>query len=259
MTVRGAEATETRSRSASPSTATAVTRESATAGPAQLAIPWPGEKVALTKARAEMVKFQMAARGIKDAEVLRAMGTVPRHLFVPEQHLDAAYADHPLPIGFGQTISQPYVVALMTELLQLEGHERVLEIGTGSGYQAAVLAELLPKVYTVEIIPELAAQAQARLSALGYDNAHVLAADGYFGWVEFAPFDAIIVTAAPDQLPPPLVEQLAASGRLVIPIGPQGGLQVLWQFVNEDEGLTGYRILDVRFVPFTRVVKSAPE
>lgn len=259
MTARSRAVVSTPSQSPIPLTVTTLTSESITAAPAQFAIPWPDEKVALTDARAEMVEFQIAARGIQDSEVLRAMGTVPRHMFVPEQHFSAAYADHPLPIGYGQTISQPYIVALMTELLQLKGHERILEIGTGSGYQAAVLAELLPQVYTVEIIPELAAQAEARLSALGYDNAHVLAADGYYGWVEFAPFDAIIVTAAPDQLPPSLVQQLATKGRMVIPIGPQGGLHVLWQFVNEDEGLKGYRILDVRFVPFTRVVNSAPE
>ena len=223
-------------------------------------VPWPGEAQALTNARAEMVARQIARRGVQDSDVLRAMATVPRHEFVAAEYLAQAYADHPLSIGFGQTISQPYIVALMTELLALQGDERVLEIGAGSAYQAAILAQLLPQVYTIEIVPELAADAEARLARLGIDNIQVRADDGYFGWEAHAPYDAIIVTAAPDQLPPPLIEQLAPGGRLVIPIGPQGGAQVLWQFVKEADGeLTGYRILDVRFVPFTRTTDNAPK
>ena len=223
-------------------------------------VPWPGEAQALTNARADMVARQIARRGVQDPSVLRAMATVPRHEFVSAEYLEQAYADHPLSIGFGQTISQPYIVALMTELLALQGDERVLEIGAGSAYQAALLAQLLPQVYTIEIVPELAADAEARLARLGIDNVQVRADDGYFGWEAHAPYDAIIVTAAPDQLPPPLVEQLAPGGRLVIPIGPQGGAQVLWQFVKEADGeLTGYRILDVRFVPFTRTTENAPK
>ncbi len=222
--------------------------------------PWPGETQALTNARAEMVARQIARRGVQDPDVLRAMATVPRHEFVSTEYLAQAYADHPLPIRFGQTISQPYIVALMTELLALQGDERVLEIGAGSAYQAAVLAQLLPAVYTIEIVPELAADAEARLARLGIDNVQVRADDGFWGWEAHAPYDAIIVTAAPDQLPPALVEQLAPGGRLVIPIGPKGGAQVLWQFVKEADGeLTGYRILDVRFVPFTRTTDNAPK
>ncbi|MFQ5408928.1 MAG: protein-L-isoaspartate(D-aspartate) O-methyltransferase [Anaerolineales bacterium] len=252
-------ATESPVATASEPTPAATARAPEAGDEVSFHIPWPGEDEAFTNARANMVAHQIARRGVQDADVLRAMATVPRHEFTPDEYLAQAYADHPLPIGYGQTISQPYIVALMTELLALQGDERVLEIGTGSGYQAAVLAQLLPQVFTIEIVPELAERAAARLQRLGYDNVQVLSADGYFGWEEHAPFDAIIVTAAPDQLPPPLVAQLAPGGRLVIPIGPQGGAQVLWQFVKEDgDELTGYRILDVRFVPFTRATDSAP-
>jgi protein-L-isoaspartate(D-aspartate) O-methyltransferase len=196
-----------------------------------------------------MVAGQIEARGVSDPATLAAMRAVPRHAFVPADYLDQAYADHPLPIGFGQTISQPYIVALMTELLELKGGGRVLEIGTGSGYQAAVLAEILDEVYTVEIIPELAEAARARLDANGYSNAIARQGDGYFGWEEHAPYDAIIVTAAPDHLPQPLVGQLKEGGRLVIPIGPVGGYQVLWKFVKEGADVKAYRVLDVAFVP----------
>ncbi len=190
--------------------------------------------------------------GVQDPDVLRAMDSVPRHQFVPPDFLDQAYDDHALPIGYGQTISQPYIVAWMTELLELQPGEKVLEIGTGSGYQAAVLAELgFVDVYTIEIVPELAESAANRLQELGYTNVHVKQGDGYYGWPEQAPFDAIIVTAAPDHLPAPLVQQLAADGRLVIPIGPQGWVQSLWQFVNEEGELKGYNLGGVQFVPFT--------
>jgi protein-L-isoaspartate(D-aspartate) O-methyltransferase len=171
---------------------------------------------------------------------------------VPPDYVGQAYDDHPLPIGLGQTISQPYIVAWMTELLGLEPDYRVLEIGTGSGYQAAVLAEIVDEVYTIEIIPELADSARERLRMLGYVNIQVLRADGYWGWPEHAPFDAIIVTAAPDHVPQPLVQQLKPGGRLVIPIGPPGGYQSLWQFTLEESGLVGKEIAGVRFVPFVR-------
>ena len=180
--------------------------------------------------RDRLVERTIVDRGISDPAVLAAMRTVPRHLFVLDEYLDEAYADHPLPIGYGQTISQPYIVAWMTELLELQPDDRVLEIGTGSGYQAAVLAVIVDKVYTIEIIPELAGSAEERLARLGYANAVVKQGDGYFGWEEFAPYDAIIVTAAPDHLPQPLVGQLKEGGFIVIPIGPQGGFQSLWRF-----------------------------
>lgn len=202
--------------------------------------------------RLEMVEKTIVARGVKDANVLRALRTVPRHRFVPDQYLELAYADHPLPIGYGQTISQPYIVAWMTELLELQAGDRVLEIGTGSGYQAAVLAELgSMEVYSIEIVPALAESAAQRLKELGYVDVHVRQGDGYYGWAEAAPFDAIIVTAAPDHLPAPLVAQLAQDGRIVIPIGPPGGFQSLWRFVNEGGELVAYNLGGVAFVPFT--------
>jgi protein-L-isoaspartate(D-aspartate) O-methyltransferase len=210
------------------------------------------EELAYAEAREQMVLSQIERRGVSDPDVLRAMRAVPRHQFVPEQYLSAAYADHPLPIGYGQTISQPYIVAWMTELLELEPDYRVLEIGTGSGYQAAVLAEIVDEVYTVEIIRELAAPAEERLQALGYDNVHVLRADGYWGWEEHAPYDAIIVTAAPDHVPQPLIGQLKEGAHLVIPIGPAGGYQSLWQFFLVEGELAAREIGGVRFVPFTR-------
>ncbi len=203
-------------------------------------------------ARQAMVREQIELRGVGQASVLEAMRRVERHRFVPEEYLDQAYDDHPLPIGYGQTISQPYIVALMSESLGVEAGDRVLEIGTGSGYQAAVLAEMGVDVFTVEIVPELASQAAQRLEELGYDNVQVLAADGYFGWEEHAPYDAIIVTAAPDHLPQPLANQLAEGGRLVIPIGPVGMVQTLWQFEKASGELEATNLGDVRFVPFIR-------
>ncbi len=203
--------------------------------------------------RHRMVEDQIEARGVSDPLVLEAMRTVPRHRFVPDDLIDHAYADHPLPIGFGQTISQPYIVALMSEALGVRPGDRVLEIGTGSGYQAAVLAEMGAEVYTVEIIPELAEQATVRLRSLGYGDVATLNADGYFGWEEHAPFDVIIVTAAPDHLPQPLVPQLAPGGRLVIPIGPIGAIQTLWRFTADPSGdLLAEGLGAVTFVPFTR-------
>jgi protein-L-isoaspartate(D-aspartate) O-methyltransferase len=192
------------------------------------------------------------AQGVTDPDVLRAMQSLPRHAFVLPKYLDQAYANYALPIGYGQTISQPYVVAWMTEQLDLQPGEKVLEIGTGSGYQAAVLAELgSVEVYTIEIVPELAASAAERLQALGYSQVHCRQGDGYYGWEAYAPFDAIIVTAAPDHLPPPLAEQVVEGGRIVIPIGPPGWSQVLWKFVKKNGELTAYNLGLVGFVPFT--------
>ncbi len=202
--------------------------------------------------RLAMVQNDIQARGVSNMDVLTAMQTVPRDQLVPPEYKSMAYGDHPLPIGYGQTISQPYIVAWMTELLDLKQGEKVLEIGTGSGYQAAVLAELgYVDVYTIEIVPELEETAARRLSDLGYSRIHIKQADGYYGWPEFAPFDAIIVTAAPDHLPAPLASQLAAGGRLIIPIGPQGGFQTLWKFVKENGELKAYNQGSVSFVPLT--------
>jgi protein-L-isoaspartate(D-aspartate) O-methyltransferase len=203
--------------------------------------------------RERMVIETIERRGITDEDVLSAMRAVPRHLFVPEDEQDYAYGDHPLPIGYGQTISQPYIVALMTELLELKEGDEVLEIGTGSGYQAAILGEIPGiEVYTVEIIPELASGAQERLAGLGYTEIHCKEGDGYFGWPEYAPFDAIVVTAAPDHVPQPLVDQLATSGRLVVPVGPPGGYQTLWKFVKQPDGeLKAFNMGGVAFVPLT--------
>jgi protein-L-isoaspartate(D-aspartate) O-methyltransferase len=199
--------------------------------------------------REKMVESQIQARGVKDAKVLEAMRRVERHLFVPPQLRSQAYQDHPLPIGEGQTISQPYIVALMTELLELQGGERVLEIGTGSGYQAAILAEIAREVYTIEIIESLATSARKRLEELGYRNIQVRHGDGYKGWPEVAPFDAIIVTAAPDRIPPPLIDQLKEGGRMVIPVGV--GFQTLKKIVKREGKPIRRDILPVLFVPLT--------
>ncbi len=203
--------------------------------------------------RERMVIETIEKRGINDQDVLHAMRAVPRHLFVPENQKDFAYGDYPLPIGYGQTISQPYIVALMTELLKLKEGDKVLEIGTGSGYQAAILAEIPGlEVYTMEVIPELASSACQRLEELDYTNVHCRQGDGYFGWPEHGPFDAIIVTAAPDHVPQPLADQLAEGGRMVVPIGPPGGYQTLWKFVKQPDGeLKAYNMGGVAFVPFT--------
>ena len=201
--------------------------------------------------REEMVVRQIIGRGVTDPAVLAAMRVVPRHLFVPTELINLAYHDNPLPIGLGQTISQPYIVALMTEALKLEPGMRVLEIGTGSGYQAAVLAEMGMQVYTIEILPELAEHATETLTYLGYTDVHTLTGDGYFGWEENAPFDRIIVTAAPDHLPQPLARQLIEGGRLVIPIGPVGAFQTLWLFEKIDGELQATNLGGVSFVPLT--------
>jgi protein-L-isoaspartate(D-aspartate) O-methyltransferase len=204
----------------------------------------------LRHARDVMVADQIAARGIADPHVLAAMRAVPRHCFVQPELTTVAYDDRPLPIGFGQTISQPYIVAYMTQALQLAPAHRVLEIGTGSGYQAAVLAQIVKEVDTIEIVPELADRSRALLRELGYKNIHVVAGDGYAGLPEHAPFDRIIVTAAPDHVPKPLVEQLAIGGRMIIPVG--GWRQQLMVLTKTAKGITSKATLDVLFVPLTR-------
>jgi protein-L-isoaspartate(D-aspartate) O-methyltransferase len=205
------------------------------------------------RARQRMVDEQLRARDITDERVLAAMARVPRHLFVPEAVRDRAYDDRPLPIGYGQTISQPYIVAYMTQALELgadaKTRGRVLEIGTGSGYQAAVLAELVREVYTIEIIKELAERASATLAALGYTNVVVRHGDGYLGWPERAPFDGILVTAAPDHVPQPLVDQLAVGGRLVLPVGRF--FQEMTIVTKTPQGLRRRTTIPVLFVPMT--------
>ncbi len=201
------------------------------------------------RARMRMVTDQVEARGVVDPAVLAALRRVPRHRFVPAEYASEAYDDHPLSIGLGQTISQPYVVAFMTAALELDGDESVLEIGTGSGYQAAVLAELVPFVHTIEIVPELAEGARQVLAELGYDNVEVRTGDGYVGWPEAAPFDAILVTAAPDHVPPALVEQLAVGGRMILPVGDRR--QELRLLTRTAQGVREESVLPVRFVPMT--------
>ena len=205
--------------------------------------------------RARMVETQIQARGVRDARVLAAMRKVPRHKFVDPSERDRAYEDHPLPIAGSQTISQPYIVALMTELLALPEKARVLEIGTGSGYQSAVLAELAAEVYSIEIVPALARSSSEKLRALGHTNVTVREGDGYRGWPEHAPFDGIIVTAAPERTPEPLLEQLAVGGRMVIPVG--GFFQELKVFTKQPDGsIVEKDVLPVRFVPMTGEVES---
>jgi protein-L-isoaspartate(D-aspartate) O-methyltransferase len=199
--------------------------------------------------REKMVETQIKGRGVKNPRVLSALLKVERHRFVSEENLNSAYSDQPLPIGEGQTISQPYIVALMTELLDLKGDEKVLEIGTGSGYQAAILAELSKEVYTIEIIESLASMSKKRLLELGYQNIQVKAGDGYLGWPEFAPFDAIIVTAAPDHIPKPLIEQLKEGGRMVVPVGTH--TQELKKIVKRSGKIETTDVIPVLFVPMT--------
>lgn len=201
--------------------------------------------------RKRMVETQLRSRDITDEDVLRVMEKVPRHLFVSKGYKDQAYADHPLPIGYGQTISQPYIVALMTQILKLKRGDKILEVGTGSAYQAAILAELTEEVYTVEIVEELAKSAAEKLRELNYDNVHVKHADGYYGWEEHAPYDAIIVTCAPDHVPQSLVQQLADGGRMILPVGPPGGYQSLWLVEKHGEEVSTRNLLPVSFVPLT--------
>jgi protein-L-isoaspartate(D-aspartate) O-methyltransferase len=216
------------------------------------AAPAPGD--AYAQARERMVQEQVEARGVKDPLTLAALRRVPRHALVPEGVRALAYADQPLPIGHEQTISQPYIVAFMTEALGLEGGERVLEVGTGSGYQAAVLAHIAAEVYTIEIVQPLAERARADLARLGYANVHVRAGDGYRGWPEAAPFDAVIVTAAAPRIPEPLVAQLKEGGRLVIPVG--GWMQQLRVLERREGRLREVARLPVRFVPMTGEIRQ---
>lgn len=197
--------------------------------------------------REKMVEVQIAGRGIKNAKVLDAMGKVPRHFFVPEELRDSAYADGPLPIGAGQTISQPYIVAYMTEILELSGAERVLEVGTGSGYQSAVLAEIVKDVFTIEVVATLSQRAQDVLKSLGYVNIQFKIGDGTRGWKDFAPYEAIMVTAAPGSVPKVLQEQLQVGGRMIIPIGVD--YQELVLVRREEKTFKETRLLPVRFVP----------
>ncbi len=197
-----------------------------------------------------MVEEQIISRGISDSTVINAMLKVKRHLFVPENFRVSAYEDHPLPIGYRQTISQPYIVALMTELLKANKNYKILEVGTGSGYQAAILSLLADSVFTIEIIPELANSAKEKLEKLGYKNVVVKAGDGYKGWKEHAPFDGIIVTCAPKEIPPMLLEQLAMGGRMVIPVGSY--FQELLLITKDSTGISKESIVPVRFVPMIK-------
>jgi protein-L-isoaspartate(D-aspartate) O-methyltransferase len=204
------------------------------------------------KERIEMVAEQIQARDVNDPNVLKAMRVVPRHAFVPPNEQRYAYADHPLPIGLGQTISQPYIVAFMTEALRLKPNSKVLEIGTGSGYQAAVCAEIAGEVYTIEILEELANSAKKCLKELGYKNVFVKPADGYFGWKEKGPFDVIIGTAATGRVPPPLLEQLKPGGRMILPYEDDIGFQYLVLITKDDKGnIRRKNVMPVRFVPMT--------
>jgi protein-L-isoaspartate(D-aspartate) O-methyltransferase len=204
-----------------------------------------------TAERTSMVRHQIEARGVKDKKVLKALLKVKRHLFVPASYRSDAYEDNPLPIGEGQTISQPYIVGFMTEALELKATDRVLEIGTGSGYQAAILAEIAKQVYSIEIVPDLGKRSRALLSKLGYKNINVRIGDGYAGWPDKAPFDAIILTASPPKIPPPLIEQLKVGGHLVAPVGKLSEFQQLVRLTKTKKGIKRDTLMGVRFVPMT--------
>jgi len=204
------------------------------------------------QARKKMVEHQLLRRDIHDSAVIRAMETVPRHSYVPFQQVRSAYDDRPLPIGYGQTISQPYIVAYMTQIVEPKPDHRVLEIGTGSGYQAAVLAEIVDSVFTMEIIYELAARAERDLKKTGYENTVVKHGDGFYGWEEKGPFDAIVVTAAAEFIPPPLIAQLKEGGKMVIPVGSPFMIQNLMLIEKKGENIRTKSLFPVRFVPFTR-------
>ncbi len=206
--------------------------------------------------REQMVETQLESRDIQNERVLEAMKKVPRHLFMPASVRQYAYVDRPVPIGKGQTISQPYIVGLMTQTVDPKPGDRALEVGTGSGYQAAVLGELVQEVYSIEIIPDLAERAEKVLAESGYDNVEVRQGDGYQGWPAKAPFDIILITAAPEEIPQPLIDQLAEGGRLVVPVGPQGEIQTLTLVTREKGEVKKTYITDVRFVPMTGEVQQ---
>lgn len=206
--------------------------------------------------RKAMVDEQIVHRGVKDSRVIAAMGKVPRHLYIPQENRAQAYEDRPAAIGYGQTISQPYIVGVMSELLQVDPGEKVLEVGTGSGYQAAVLAEMGAAVFSVEIIPELAQTARAALKETGYSSVRVKTGDGYQGWAEAAPYDAIMVTCAPESVPEPLKDQLKEGGTIVIPIGPENQIQELYVMKKVNGELVRQRVAPVQFVPMTRENKG---
>jgi protein-L-isoaspartate(D-aspartate) O-methyltransferase len=205
-----------------------------------------------TDTRKNMVEEQIENRGIKNQATISSIKKVPRHKFVPPNSIERAYRDSPLPIGYGQTISQPYIVAFMTAAINPKPGQKVLEIGTGSGYQAAVLAEIVDEVYTIEIITELYNSSNKRLNELGYKNVYCRNSDGYYGWKEFAPFDAIVVTAAAEYIPPPLIEQLKDGGKMIIPVGSPYLTQMLILVEKKGEEVFTTSLLPVRFVPFTR-------
>ncbi len=215
---------------------------------------YPGDMY--EKKRMFMVEHDLKGRGIRERKVLEVMGKVPRHLFVDESLRDESYGDYPLPIGEGQTISQPYVVALMTETLKLRPTDRVLEIGTGSGYQAAILAEIVKEVYTIEIRKGLAEKAKKKLAELGYRNVSVKYGDGYFGWEEHGPFDAIIITASANHIPPPLIKQLKEDGRLLIPLGSTAYYQTLTLATKKKGELELEQLTSVAFVPMVGEVQK---
>ena len=220
-----------------------------------LSSPALADEAKFAEQRNRMVESQILARRVKDIRVLSAIRKVRRHKFVSPRYLRKAYGDHPLPIGEGQTISQPYIVALMSELLNIKEGEKVLEVGTGSGYQAAILAELTDRVYTVEIIKALYERSKKTLLQEGCRKIKLKHSDGYFGWEEYAPFDAIIVTCAPAHIPQPLIRQLKDGGRLVIPVGAPGAYQTLWQVTKRGDKLDMKNITGVSFVPLTRGAK----
>jgi len=219
--------------------------------PCCLAIAGMTDSAETRQARDRMVREQIKARGISQPQVLEAMQSVPRHQFVPQDRVDSAYNDHPLPIGEGQTITQPYIVALMTEVLNLNPSDRVLEIGTGSGYQAAILSVMTAQVYTIEIKQKLYENSYKLLNSFDYKNINCRHGDGYFGWPEAAPFDAIMITAAVDHIPPPLVKQLKEGGRLVLPLGSPFGYQNLVLLTKHGEDVSVRQIIGVLFVPMT--------
>lgn len=215
-------------------------------------ISFPVQEDAYEERREKLVKESIERRGVKDQAVLKSMRTVQRHLFVPQNRINNAYEDRPLPIGYGQTISQPFIVAYMTEVINPKPEFKVLEIGTGSGYQAAVLGEIVKEVYTIEIVPELGNSAASRLKKLGYKNVNVKVGDGYYGWKEHGPYDAVMVTAAAEFVPPPLIEQLKDGGRMVIPIGSPFFTQTLMLVEKKGKKITTKSLMPVVFVPFTR-------